>query len=136
MIKGIDHVAIAVSDLDEVLSVLENVLGITVEHREIIEGYDVEVATLKLGGTAVEVVQGTTPDSVISRFIKKRGPGMHHIALEVTNIETTIKEIGKRAEMIDESARPGKEGSRVAFIHPRSTAGVLFELVENSSGSE
>ena len=75
MIKGIDHVAIAVSNLDETLTLLENVLGLTVTHRELIEGYDVEVATLKLGQTSIEIVQGTTADSPISRFIKKRGPG-------------------------------------------------------------
>jgi len=132
MIKGIDHVAVAVENIDTALELLKTVLGITPDHRETIEGYGVETATLKLGNTAIELVAGTTPDSPISKYIEKRGPGIHHIALEVDDIASAIAAVSKNAEMIDTNARPGKDDSRVAFIHPRSTGKILFELVENA----
>ena len=131
MIKGIDHVAIAVENLDEALSLFENVLGLTVKHRETIEGYNVEVATIDVGNTSIELVQGTTPDSPIASFIKKRGPGIHHVAVEVDDIDDAIASVAERADMIDAVARTGKDDSRVAFIHPRSMGKILFELVQN-----
>ena len=131
MFKGIDHVAIAVANLDETLALLENVLGVTADHREVIEDYAVEVATLRLGETAIELVAGTTADSPISKYIAKRGPGIHHIALDVSDIESAIQQVGTKAKMIDSQPRTGKDDSRVAFVHPGSTAGILFELVEN-----
>lgn len=131
MIKGIDHVAIAVENLDDALSIFENVLGLRVTHRETIEEYDVEVATIEVGDMSLELVQGTAPDSPITSFIKKRGPGIHHVALEVENIEEAMKTIGEHADMIDAVPRTGKDDSRVAFIHPRSMGKILFELVQN-----
>jgi methylmalonyl-CoA/ethylmalonyl-CoA epimerase len=131
VIKGIDHVAIAVENLDDTLEILERVFGVSADHREEIAAYNVEVATLTLGNTAIELVQGTTPDSPIAKYIARRGPGIHHIALNVDDIESAIATVGKDARMIDQKARTGKDNSRVAFIHPSSTAGILFELVQN-----
>jgi methylmalonyl-CoA/ethylmalonyl-CoA epimerase len=132
MIKGIDHVAIAVEDLDETLAQFEQLFGAKVEHRETIDGYGVEVATVNLGNTCIEFVEGKTPDSPTRKYIDKKGPGIHHIALEVDDIASAMATLtAAGAEMIDRSPRPGKGGSKVAFVHPRSTGRILYELVEN-----
>jgi len=132
MINGIDHVALAVEDIDEALAMFEKTLGLRAEHREVIEGYGVEVATIRLGPTAIELVQGTTPESAISKYVAKRGPGIHHIALEVDDIASELSRLkAAGADLIDQTPRAGKEQSRVAFLHPRSTGRILYELVEN-----
>ena len=132
MIHGIDHVAIAVEDIDEALAMFKKTLGLEASHREVIAGYGVEVATVRLGPTAIELVQGTTPDSPISKYIEKRGPGIHHIALEVDDVAAELARLKSAgADLIDAAPRAGKEESRVAFIHPRSTGKVLYELVQN-----
>lgn len=132
MIRGIDHVAIAVEDLDAAVALFERVLGLKVTHREEIAGYGVRVATIPTGGTAIELVQGTTPDSPIAKFVKERGAGMHHVAFEVSDIDAALSALAARGvALIDTKARPGKQGSRVAFIHPKATGRVLCELVQN-----
>jgi methylmalonyl-CoA epimerase len=132
MIKGIDHVAIAVEDIEAAIALFQNILGLKVTHREDIADYGVRIATIATGGTDVELVQGTSPDSPITRFIASRGAGMHHIAFEVDDIEKALAGMKTRGvELIDQTPRPGKQGSRVAFIHPRATGRVLCELVEN-----
>jgi methylmalonyl-CoA epimerase len=132
MIKGIDHVAIAVEDIEAAIALFQNILGLKVTHREDIADYGVRIATIATGGTDVELVQGTSPDSPITRFIASRGAGMHHIAFEVDDIEKALAGMKQRGvELIDQTPRPGKQGSRVAFIHPRATGRVLCELVEN-----
>jgi len=134
MIKGIDHVAIAVENLDETIEQFERLFQATVEHRETIAGYGVEVATVKLGNTSIEFVEGKTPDSPTRKYIEKKGPGIHHVALEVDDITAALEAMTTAgAELIDKSPRTGKGGSKVAFVHPRSTGRVLYELVENSS---
>ena len=133
MFKGIDHIAIAVEDIDDALRLFETAFGLKASHRETIAEYNVEVATIPLGTSALELVQGTTADSPITKFIEKRGPGIHHIALEVDNIEQSIAQLHESVEMIDEKPRRGKDGSRVAFIDPRGTQKVLYELVENAT---
>jgi methylmalonyl-CoA epimerase len=102
------------------------------KHREDVSSYKVKIATLATGGTDIELVQATSPDSPIAKFIADRGPGIHHIALSVPNIEdalATLREQG--VQLIDQAPRPGKDGSRVAFIHPKATNRVLCELVQN-----
>jgi methylmalonyl-CoA epimerase len=132
MIKGIDHVAIAVEDIEAAIALFQNILGLKVTHREDIADYGVRIATIATGGTDVELVQGTSPDSPITRFIASRGAGMHHIAFEVDDIEKALAGMKQRGvELIDQTPRPGKQGSCVAFIHPRATGRVLCELVEN-----
>jgi methylmalonyl-CoA/ethylmalonyl-CoA epimerase len=132
MIRGIDHIAIAVADLDAAVTLFATVFGMKAVHREEIAGYGVRVATLATGGTAIELVQGITPDSPITKFVAERGPGMHHVALEVANIDEALALLREQGvPLIDQAARPGKQGSRVAFIHPKATGRVLCELVEN-----
>lgn len=132
VIKGVDHVAIAVDDLDYTIERFEKLFGATVEHREVIEGYNVEVATVNLGNTCIEFVEGKTAESPTRKYVDKKGPGIHHIAFEVEDISAAISAlVAEGAEMIDESPRRGKGGSRVAFVHPKSTGKILYELVEN-----
>jgi len=133
MIKGVDHVAIAVEDLDDTLAQFERLFGAKAQHREIIEGYGVEVATVNLGNTCVEFVQGKTPESPTRKYIERKGPGIHHIAFEVDDIAAAMAALAAAgAEMIDHAPRPGKGGSKVAFIHPKSTGRILYELVQNT----
>ena len=131
MIKGIDHVAIAVDNLDETLEQFELLFGVKADHREVIESYHVEVATVNLGNTCIEFVEGKTPDSPTRKYIEKKGPGIHHVALEVDNITEAIAALtAAGARMIDQTPRPGKDGSLVAFVHPSSTGKTLYELVQ------
>ncbi len=131
MITRIDHIAIAVSNLDDAIELYKKVLGIEVAHREYVEEFKTDTATFKLGDSAIELVEGKSEDSAIRKFVESKGPGIHHIAVVVENIEATITQLkSEGVELIDESPRPGKENSRVAFIHPKSTERVLYELVE------
>ena len=144
-IKGVDHIAIAVEDLDRAIVVFETVLGSRVNHRETIEDQGVEVATIPLGDpggsstavSAIELVAALSADSPIGKFIAKRGPGIHHIALAVGDIERAIAELkNNNITMIHDEPRTGKEGSRIAFVHPGSTEKVLLELVEPGESHE
>lgn len=133
MIKGIDHVAIAVENLDDTLSRFERLFGVKADHRETIAGYGVEVATVNLGNTCVEFVEGKSPDSATRKYIDNKGPGIHHIAFEVGDIVSALATLAAAgAELIDKSPRTGKGGSKVAFIHPKSTGKILYELVQNA----
>ena len=130
-IRGIDHVAIAVENLDAAIAIMESVFGLKAHHREEIAGFGVAIATIQVGATELELVQGTTPDSPITKFVATRGAGLHHIALEVDDIDAALRKLSaKGIPLIDTVARPGKQGSRVAFIHPKATSKVLCELVE------
>jgi methylmalonyl-CoA/ethylmalonyl-CoA epimerase len=132
VIRGIDHIAIAVEDLDAAISLFASVFGMKAVHREEIPGYGVRVATLATGGTALELVQGITPDSPITKFVAERGPGMHHVAFRVDDIRAALAEMKKRGvALINETPLSGKQGSLVAFIHPKSTGRILCELVQN-----
>ena len=130
-IRGIDHIAIAVEDLDAAIDLFDSVFGLKAHHREEIAGFGVAIATIQVGATELELVQGTTPDSPITKFVATRGAGLHHIALEVDDIDAALRKLSaKGIPLIDTVARPGKQGSRVAFIHPKATSKVLCELVE------
>lgn len=134
MIKGIDHVAVAVDNLEETLEQFEALFGVKTEHREVIESYNVEVATIKLGNTCIEFVEGRSSDSPTRKYIDKKGPGIHHIAFEVDDIAAAIAALtASGAEMIDRKPRTGKGGSLVAFIHPKSSGKILYELVQNKN---
>ena len=131
MLKKIDHIAIAVEDLDKSIAFYEKVLKLKVSTRESIASFAVETATVEIGGTEIELVEGKSDESAVRRFVDKHGSAIHHIAFLVEDIDRAMKEL--RAEgvrFIDEKPRPGKGGSRVAFMHPASTRGVLYELVE------
>lgn len=127
----IAHIGIAVRDLDEALRLYNEVLGLPLQGRETVESDRVAVAFLPAGDTEVELLQATDPESPVARFIEKRGEGIHHIALEVDDVEESLKVLRDRGyRLIDEEARIGAGGARVAFVHPRSTGGVLIELCE------
>jgi methylmalonyl-CoA epimerase len=134
MLKGVDHIAIAVVNLDASIKQFEEQFGVAVKHREVVESNGVEIALIEVGGTAIELVQGITENSPIKKYVEKKGPGIHHIAFEVEDIQETLKKLGAVGiKMIDKNPRPGKQGSQVAFIHPESTQKILYELVQKKS---
>ena len=131
MIKGIDHIGIAVNDLDEAISNYTDILGLESKKTEAIEEQKIISATILVGGVKIELLQPTHPDSPIGKFIEKRGEGMHHIAFRVENIDESLKQLSaKGVNLIDKKARIGVGGTRIAFIHPKDMKGVLIELVE------
>ncbi|HHV07891.1 MAG TPA: methylmalonyl-CoA epimerase [Firmicutes bacterium] len=131
MITKIDHVGIAVSDLAEARKFYEEVLGIKVTATEEVSEQKVVTAFLPLGDSELELLVPTAPDSPIARFIEKRGEGIQHIALRVENIEAALQKLKKAGvRLIDEEPRQGAGGARIAFLHPKATGGVLFELCE------
>jgi methylmalonyl-CoA/ethylmalonyl-CoA epimerase len=127
----IDHVGVAVEDLDEALRLYRDRLGMREEHRETVEQFDVEAVLLEIGDAHVELLQPTSGESAVGRFLARGGGGVHHVAYRTGDIEAALdraREAGLR--LIDERPRTGIRGSRVAFLHPGSTGGVLTELVE------
>ena len=131
MIKKVDHIGIAVKNLEETLKFYEEVLGIKFIGTEIVEQQMVKVAFLPIGDTEIELLESTEEGGPISKFIEKRGEGIQHIAYKVDNIEKAIEEIkAKGIRMIDEKPRYGAGGAKIAFLHPKSTFGVLIELCE------
>lgn len=129
MVTKIDHIGIAVKNLDETLKFYEDVLGIKCVSQEVVEEQKVKVAFLPIGDTEVELLESTSEDGPIARFIEKKGEGIQHIAFKVDNIEEAIKELEEKGvRMIDEQPRYGAGGARIAFLHPKSTSGVLIEI--------
>ncbi|MEY3019273.1 MAG: hypothetical protein RLZZ272_257 [Actinomycetota bacterium] len=131
-VTRIDQIAIAVTDLDDALELFARAFGITARSRERIESDGVEEAMLDVGGVAIQLLQATREDSPVARFVERRGPGLHHLGLAVTDLDDALSHLrGEGIELIDEVPRPGGGGHRVAFVHPRGTGGVLLELVED-----
>lgn len=131
MIKGIDHVGIAVSNLNEALAVYEKTLGLKHERVTVVESQKVKVAFLQVGESRIELLEPISNDSTLAAFLQKRGEGIHHIALSVDGIGNMLKKLQNQGiTLIDEKPRPGAEGGRIAFVHPKSTKGVLLELCE------
>ena len=127
----IDHVGVAVEDLDEALTLYRDRLGMREEHRETVEQFDVEAVLLEIGDGHVELLRPTSDASAVGRFLARAGAGVHHVAYRTDDIDAALqsaREAGLR--LIDEEPRIGIRGSRVAFLHPKSTGGVLTELVE------
>jgi methylmalonyl-CoA epimerase len=130
--RRIAHIGIAVNNLDEALRLYHAAMGLPLHGRERVEQDRVEVAFLPVGDTEVELLEPTHPDSPVARFLEKRGEGIHHIAFEVEDIEQAMKAMRDQGfRLIDEQPRPGAGGVRVAFLHPKSTGGVLIELCEH-----
>jgi methylmalonyl-CoA/ethylmalonyl-CoA epimerase len=130
-IKRIDHIAIVVEDLSTALSFWQESLGLNLEHIEEVQEQLSEIAFLPAGGSEVELVRPTTTDSGIARYLQKRGPGIHHICFEVEDLDLALMELkDKGVRLINETAQEGRDGKRLAFIHPESTSGVLVELYE------
>jgi methylmalonyl-CoA/ethylmalonyl-CoA epimerase len=127
----INHLGIATNGLDEALKFWADSLGLENVHTETVEDQKVRVAMLPIGESRIELLEPTSDDSPISKFLEKRGPGIHHFAIEVDDIEASLKQLkDKGARLIDESPRIGAENCLVAFVHPSSTGGVLLELVQ------
>ncbi len=128
----VDHIGIATRQLDNGLAVWRDILGLQVESTEEISEQGVRVAMLRIGDTHVELLEPLSDNSTVGRFLDKRGPGIHHIAIEVEDIQETMTELKRRGtRLVDESPRIGAGGCLVAFIHPSSTNGVLLELVQH-----
>ena len=122
----LDHVGIAVADLEESLAFFRDALGLEVQRPEEVPSQRVTAQFVETGGTSLELLQATAPDSPITRFIDKRGPGLHHITLRVEDLAAALEHLRARnVRLIDEQPRPGAEGATVAFIHPSSVHGVL-----------
>ena len=127
----INHLGIATKGIDEALKFWSDALGLENVHTEIVEDQKVRVAMLPIGESRVELLEPTSDDSPISKFLEKRGPGIHHIAVEVDDIEASLAQLkAKGMRLIDEIPRVGAEGCLVAFVHPTATNGVLLELVQ------
>ncbi len=127
----IDHIGIATPQLDDALLFWRDALGLEVKHTEIVEEQGVRVAMLPVGEPRVELLEPTGPQSPVAKFLEKRGPGIHHIAVRVSDIRAALARLkSSGARLIDESPRTGAGGCLVAFVHPSTAGGVLLELVE------
>ena len=132
MIGKIDHIGVAVRDLDERLKLYRDVLGLTDIHSEVVPSENAKIGFVRVGESEIELLESTTPDGVLARFIEKRGEGVHHIAFTVDDCGATLAALrAAGVETLDETPRLGAGGTRVAFVHPRSAGGVLIELVEH-----
>jgi len=129
-LKKIDHIAIAVSSVDDALKVFGEVFGLKAEHIEEIPDQKVKAATVRIGDSNIEFIEPTDPESGVAKFMEKKGEGIHHICVEVADIDAELKALeAKGVALIDKQARKGLAG-RIAFVHPKSTKGVLMELVQ------
>ena len=128
----VDHIGIAVNGLDEALAVWRDALGLEVEHTEEVAEQGVRVTMLPVGESHIELLQPLTEDSPVGKFLEKRGPGIHHIAVSVPDIEAALAQLKQKGtRLIDERPRVGARGCLVAFVHPSSANGVLLELVQH-----
>jgi methylmalonyl-CoA/ethylmalonyl-CoA epimerase len=127
----IDHIGVAVEDLDEAVSLYSERLGMPVQHRETVEEQGVEAVLIGIGESHVELLRPLSAESAVARFLERNGPGLHHVAYATDDIASTLDALRAAGlRLIDERPRAGIRGSRVAFVHPKSTGGVLTELVE------
>jgi len=131
VLSAVDHVGVAVEDIDAALAIYRDVLGMPLVHRETVSEQGVDAALLDVGDSHVELLQPLGPDTGVGRFLARRGPGLHHVAYRVESIEDTLETLrAAGVRLIDERPRTGIRGSQVAFIHPSSTGGVLTEIVQ------
>jgi methylmalonyl-CoA/ethylmalonyl-CoA epimerase len=129
--ERIDHVAMVVEDLDEAIELYQDRLGMPLQHRERVEQFGVEAVLLGIGDEHVELLKPVDPDSGVGRFLERRGPGLHHLAYRTDDIDSALESVRAAGlQLIDERPRTGIRNSRVAFMDPKSTGGVLMELVE------
>jgi methylmalonyl-CoA/ethylmalonyl-CoA epimerase len=136
MIKKIDHIAIAVQNLQEEIARYRDVLGLEFLGTEVVPEQKVTVAFFQVGNVHIELLEPLSPDSPISAFIEKKGGGLHHISLEVDDIQAAIGQLqAKEVRMIDREPRVGAHNARIAFAHPKSFSGVLYELQQKGDAS-
>lgn len=131
MLSAIDHVGVAVPNIDSALALYRDGLGMALVHREAVTEQGVDAALLDVGDGHVELLEPLGPETSIGKFLSRKGPGLHHVAYRVTSIEDTLAACAAAGlRLIDETPRTGIRGSRVAFLHPASTGGVLTEIVQ------
>jgi len=132
----IDHIGVATDDLDASLALYEGSLGMPLAHRETVEEQGVEAVLLDVGACHVELLKPLGPDTPVGKFLDRKGPGLHHVAYRVDDVDATLAALAEAGiELIDAEARAGIRQSRVAFLHPRSTGGVLTEIVQPAEGT-
>jgi methylmalonyl-CoA/ethylmalonyl-CoA epimerase len=130
-VTRIDQVGIAVEDLDAALAFYADAFGLTPTSREVIASDQVDEAMIEVGGVHLQLLQATDEESPIAKYIARRGAGMHHLGMAVRSLDDTLAHLRSRGvELIDEEPRIGGGGHRIAFVHPRSTGGILIELIE------
>ncbi|HEU0024115.1 MAG TPA: methylmalonyl-CoA epimerase [Thermoleophilaceae bacterium] len=131
MFERIDHIGVAVSDLDGAIELYRDRLGMPIQHRETVEQFGVEAVLLGIGDSHVELLRPIDSESAVARYIERAGPGLHHVAYLTADIHAALDEARSNGlQLIDEEPRTGIRSSRVAFVHPKSTGGVLTELVQ------
>jgi methylmalonyl-CoA/ethylmalonyl-CoA epimerase len=131
ILTEIDHVAIAVHDIEAAISYYQRAFGATVDHREVVESDGVEEALLKVAESYIQLLTPTRPDSPVAKSLEKRGEGLHHIGYRVANCADALAQmIAAGATPLDKTPRPGSRGTTVAFIHPKGSFGTLIELVQ------
>jgi methylmalonyl-CoA/ethylmalonyl-CoA epimerase len=131
----IDHIGVAVEDIDAAIELYEGSFEMKLAHRETVESQGVEAVLLDVGEGHVELLAPLGPDTPVGKYLAKNGPGLHHVAYAVDDIDATLEKLSAAGlRLIDSEARTGIRGSRVAFLHPRSTGGVLTEIVEPAGG--
>ena len=135
MFGRIDHVGVAVEDIEAAIGLYEKSFEMKLAHRETVESQGVEAVLLDVGDGHVELLRPLGPDTAVGKYLARKGPGLHHVAYAVEDIGSTLRQLAAAGlELIDSEARVGIRGSRVAFLHPRSTGGVLTEIVEPAGG--
>lgn len=131
LFKKIDHIGVAVKKLEDSLSIFQGALGMNYSEIEEVPEQKVRVACLSVGESKIELLESTSPDGNIARYIEKRGEGIHHIAFEVDNLKEVLEDLKRKGiQLIDQEPRSGADGALIAFLHPKSTNGVLIELCE------
>jgi len=131
LIKKVSHIGIAVKSIDEALKLYRDILGLSVEGFEVVEEQKVRVAFIPIGETRIELLESTDPNGPIAKFIESRGEGIQHIAFQTDDIEAELKKLKEKGlRLIDEKPRRGAHGAKIAFVHPKSTYGVLLEICE------
>ena len=131
MFDRVDHVGIAVRDLDAAIAFYERAFGVRLEHRETVEEQGVEEAMFRVGESWIQLLRPLRPDTPVGKYIDKRGEGVHHIGYGVADLKSTLQHLkADGLQLIDAEPRPGSRGTMVAFVHPRSVGGVLVELVQ------
>jgi len=134
VLTDIDHVGIAVDDLDAAVEHYRRTLGVEPAHREVVESQGVEEVLFSVGTSYIQLVGALGPDTPVGRFLAKRGPGLHHVGYRVDDVAATLEKLkAEGVPLIDEAPRPGSRGTTIAFVHPKGMYGVLIELVQEPS---
>ena len=131
LLTEIDHVAIAVPDLEAAINYYRETFGATVDHREVVESDGVEEALLKVADSYIQLLTPTREDSPVAKYLEKKGPGLHHVGYRVADCAVALQSVKDHGgQVIDQAARPGSRGTTVAFVHPKGAFGTLIELVQ------